>query len=305
MTTVVDIRGVSRTYRKHKALDGVDLQIPEGCVLGVIGENGAGKTTLMKHILGLLKPETGQVTVFGQDPVQKPEVVLAQIGYLSEDRDLPSWMTIGQYLNFRAGFYPDWDQKFADELMDQFQLTASQRIRGLSRGQHARAGLVAAVAFRPRLLLLDEPSSGLDPAVRHDILTTVIQTVNEQGRTVVFSSHLLDEVQQVCDRIAVMMNGKLVVHDALDNFLNHHCDWQVRFQEHVDLSSSPALVTKAIGDYEVRFCTVGPQSDFESWLEANRGAVIDKRQPALEEIFVHYIKQPATSAKARTQQVAQ
>lgn len=291
MTNVVEIRGLSRTYKQHKALDNVDLEIPEGCVLGLIGENGAGKTTLIRHILGLLKPESGQVSVFGRDPVAQPEVVLAEIGYLSEDRDLPAWMTVGQYLDFRAGFYPGWDHGLAKELLEQFRLDPSQRIASLSRGQHARAGLVAAVAFRPKLLLLDEPSSGLDPAVRHDILSTVIRAVNDQGRTVVFSSHLLDEVQQICDRVALILNGQLVVHDSLDEFLNKHWDWHVRFDQQADVSTAPALNSQPISDLETRFYTLGDPLEFEQWASTNGGQILNKRHPALEEIFVHFVRE--------------
>ncbi len=147
------------------ALDGVNLDVPRGVVFGLVGENGAGKTTLIKHLLGLLKAQTGTVRVFGLDPVREPVDVLARIGYLSEDRDLPDWMRLTELLRYLRAFYPTWDDRFAEDLRRQFDLDPHARIKTLSQGQRARVGLLAALAYRPELLVLDEPSTGLDPIV--------------------------------------------------------------------------------------------------------------------------------------------
>jgi len=164
--SVVEVHGLSRRFGRTLAIDGVDLEIPRGAVFGLVGENGAGKTTLIKHILGLLKAQSGTVRVFGRDPVLDPVGVLGRVGYLSEDRDLPDWMTIGELLRYLRAFYPGWDDAFADGLRERFDLDPSARIKGLSQGQRARTCLLAAMAYRPELLVLDEPSTGLDPIVR-------------------------------------------------------------------------------------------------------------------------------------------
>ena len=189
--SVVDIKGISRSFGKKVALDEVDLSVPQGSVVGLVGENGAGKTTLLKHVLGLFKARTGTVRVFGKDPVTDPETVLGEIGYLSEVRDLPDWMKIGELMSYTKAFFPSWDDAFAEELREMFELSLDQKVKTLSRGQRARAGLIAAIAHRPQLLVLDEPSSGLDPVVRRDILSAIIRTVADEGRTVLFSLHLL------------------------------------------------------------------------------------------------------------------
>ena len=208
---IVEIDHLSRSFGSRQALVDVTQRIERGVVFGLVGENGAGKTTLIKHLLGLLKPTHGSVRVFGLDPVRDPVGVLGRIGYLSEDRDLPEWMTIAQLMRYNQAFYPAWDERFADELRDQFELDPKQQIKRLSRGQRARAGLLVALAHRPDLLILDEPSSGLDPVVRNDILSAIIRTVADEGRTVLFSSHLLDEVERVADRVTFLHQGRVAL----------------------------------------------------------------------------------------------
>src|SRR5262249_31349186 len=161
------------------------------------------KTTLIRHILGLLKPQSGSVSVFGLDPIAEPKRVLSQLGYLSEDPDLPGWMRIHELIRYVAAFYPTWDSKYAEQLRRQFALDPQAKVKTLSKGQRARAGLLAALAYRPQLLVLDEPSSGLDPIVRRDILGAIVRTIADEGRTVLFSSHLLTEVEQMSDRVAM------------------------------------------------------------------------------------------------------
>ncbi|MDB5289899.1 MAG: ytrB, partial [Phycisphaerales bacterium] len=160
---IVEVRNVSRRFGTKIALDDVSLSLPAGTVLGLVGENGAGKTTLIKHILGLLKAQAGTVRVFGLDPVAQPVRVLSQIGYLSEEPDLPGWMRVRDLLRYVAAFYPSWDHAYAEQLRQEFSLDPMAKVKHLSKGQKARAGLLAALAYRPQLLVLDEPSSGLDP----------------------------------------------------------------------------------------------------------------------------------------------
>ncbi len=185
---VVEINRLTRRFGNKLALDDLSLVVPRGGVFGLIGGNGAGKTTLLKHMLGLLRAQTGSVAVFGLDPVQQPVGVLGRVGYLSEDRDLPNYMRVGELMRYSQAFYPTWDEKYAEELRDAFDLDPKTRVCNLSRGQRARAGLLVALAYRPELLILDEPSSGLDPVVRRDILGAIIRTIADEGRTVLFSS---------------------------------------------------------------------------------------------------------------------
>ena len=208
-TLAVDIRHLSRSFRGNVALSDVSLQIPVGSIFGLVGLNGAGKTTLIRHLIGALRALHGSVTVLGEDPVRRPASVLQKVGYLTEEDTLPKWMRMGDLIDFNRAIYPSWDDAYADELCDMFALTRATRLSSLSKGGRARAGLLVAIAHRPQLLVLDEPSGGLDPIARSDILEAIIRTISEDGRTVLFSSHLLEEVDRVCDWIALMRDGEI------------------------------------------------------------------------------------------------
>ena len=225
MTTaepVIEISDLTRRFGAREALSSVTLQIPRGGVYGLVGANGAGKTTLIRHILGLLRSEKGSVHVFGRDPVADPVGVLSRIGYLSEENDLPSWMRVDELMRYSRAFYRGWDDAYAAELQTMFALDPAAKIKTLSKGQKARAGLVVALAHRPELLVLDEPSSGLDPIVRRDILGAVLRTIAHEGRTVLFSSHLLEEVEQVADHVTMIRRGEIVVSAPLQDIKDAH-----------------------------------------------------------------------------------
>ena len=219
---IIRVSELLRRFGARMALDSVNLAIPRGAVYGLVGANGAGKTTLIKHILGLLRAESGSVRVFGRDPVVDPVGVLSRIGYLSEENDLPGWMRVEELIRYSRAFYPAWDDHYAETLRETFALDPAAKIRSLSKGQKARAGLLIALAYRPELLVLDEPSSGLDPIVRRDILGAVIRTIADEGRTVIFSSHLLEEVEQVADHVTMIDGGRIVLSAPLKELKESH-----------------------------------------------------------------------------------
>jgi ABC-2 type transport system ATP-binding protein len=219
---VIEVTDLTRRFGATTALDRVSVSMERGAVYGLVGANGAGKTTLIRHILGLLRAESGSVRVFGLDPVADPVAVLSRIGYLSEENDLPAWMRVDELIRYTRAFYPQWDDAYAEELRQTFALDPAARIRTLSKGQKARAGLLIALAYRPELLVLDEPSSGLDPIVRRDILGAVIRTIAHEGRTVLFSSHLLDEVEEVADHVTMISQGNIVLSAPLDEIKESH-----------------------------------------------------------------------------------
>ena len=209
-TPAIEIEHLSCIFRRSEALHDVSLTIPTGSVFGLVGLNGAGKTTLIRHLIGGLRPQAGTVRVLGEDPTQTPESVLARIGYVAEEDALPRWMTVGQLIDFMRRLYSDWDESLCDELLEKFSLVRSKKLADLSKGGRARAGLLVAIAHRPELLILDEPSYGLDPIARQDILEAVVRTAGDEGRTVLFSSHLLDEVSRVCDTVGVICEGRII-----------------------------------------------------------------------------------------------
>ncbi|MCE5230602.1 ABC transporter ATP-binding protein [bacterium] len=288
---VIRIANVTRRFGSTTALEDVTLDVPRGSVFGLVGENGAGKTTLIKHILGLLRAREGSVRVFGLDPVRDPVGVLGKIGYLSEDRDLPDWMRVGELMRYTQAFYPKWDEKYAADLVRAFDLKLNQKVGSLSRGQRAQAGLLIALAHRPEMLLLDEPSSGLDAVVRRDILAAIIRTVADEGRTVLFSSHLLEEVERVADRVAMIHHGRLVLVGTMDDVKAGHRRMTLHFDE--PPSRKPELPGALAIEGEGRewTCLVDGAADSVRVAAEKLGArIAEEATPSLEEIFVARVK---------------
>ncbi len=285
--TVVEFDRLSRSFGAKRALNEVTLRVERGSVFGLVGENGAGKTTLIRHAIGLLKAKQGSVRVFQLDPVRHPKEVLGRIGYLSEDRDLPDWMTVAQLMRYNQAFYRGWDEAFAEQLREQFELDPKQQVKKLSRGQRARAGLLIALAHRPELLILDEPSSGLDPVVRRDILSAIIRTVADEGRTVLFSSHLLEEVERVADQVAMIHSGRVGLNGPLPEILQEHKRLVLRFGEPqlAEPNLPGAISCQGTGREWTVLCNGGVE---ELRVAASKcGAeIVDEGTPTLDEIFL-------------------
>jgi ABC-2 type transport system ATP-binding protein len=284
---VVEVKALSRRFGAKTALDDVSITLPRGIVFGLVGANGAGKTTLIKHILGLLKAQAGRVRVFGRDPVADPAGVFARIGYVSEEHDLPGWMRIWELLRYTKAFFPNWDSAYAEELRGRFELDPDAKVKHLSKGQRARADLLVALAHRPELLVLDEPSAGLDPIVRRDILEAIIRTIADEGRTVLFSSHLLHEVERISDHVTMIDKGRIVFSAALEDIKQTHRCLTLRFAEARTRPPELAGVLNWEGmGHEWTALYHGQPGDLQT-AAANCGAqVLEKRTPSLDEIFV-------------------
>jgi ABC-2 type transport system ATP-binding protein len=285
--SVVDVNELSRSFGQKTALDGVSFSATAGQVYGLVGSNGAGKTTLLKHLLGLLRAITGSVRVFGLDPVRDPVRVLSRVGYLSEERELPEWMRVDELMRYTQAFHPTWDASYARELLETFALDPAKKIKDLSKGMRAQAGLIAAVAHRPELLILDEPSSGLDAVVRRDILDAIVRAVADDGRTVIFSSRLLDEVERMSDHVTLIHQGRVALSGVLDDVRRSYQRSRVHFVEYFD--QPPMLETALAMEGGGRTWSVvhsGPLEQFRHSVLTRGGEVVESRDATLEEIFL-------------------
>lgn len=300
--TPVRAMALTRRFGKKTALDDVSLDVRPGRVFGLVGENGAGKTTLMRHVMGLLRPTGGSVFVFGYDPVKQPEEALGRIGYLSENRDLPNWMRVRETMAFTKPFFRDWDDAFAEELREMFDLDPAAKVKSLSRGQRAQLGLTLALAHRPPLLVLDEPSSGLDPVVRRDILTAIIRTVADEGRTVFLSSHLLDEVESVADDVALLHNGRILFSAPLEQVKSAYHFFTFRLKDDngpPDLPKQALALRETAGEWTVMW--KGDKGVARALLAERQATIIEESAPSLEDIFISHIRpgSPAAIAASR------
>ncbi len=296
---IVEVNDLSRSFGGKTALDGVAFRATAGQVHGLVGASGAGKTTLLKHLLGLLRATTGSVRIFGLDPVRDPVGVLRRVGYLSEERELPEWMSVEELMRYTQAFHPTWDAPYARELLDTFALDPARKVRELSKGMRAQAGLIVAVAHRPELLVLDEPSSGLDVVVRRDILDAIVRTVVDDGRTVIFSSHLLDEVERMSDHVTLMHQGRVALTGVLDDVRGSFQRSRLRFGEHFD--RPPALDTALVTEGSGRMWSVvhtGSPEQFRHSVLAQGGEVVESRDATLEEIFLAHAGRTRSQVEA-------
>jgi len=207
-TELVDVQGLL-VRRGSFQLEVPRLTVGPGEVVGVVGPNGAGKTTLLEALAGLRPVAGGQVHVFGLDPWDEPVKVRSELGFMSDDMTLFE-LRVGRLLRMLSGYYPTWDPKLAEALLELFGIDPRKRVAQLSRGQGTRLRLIAAMAFRPRLLILDEPAAGLDLAGRRSLLKSVLDTVTDQDHSVVISSHVLQDVERVADKLLVLSQGRVV-----------------------------------------------------------------------------------------------
>jgi len=285
--SIVAVHGLGCRFGKVHALQNVDFAVDAGRVYGLVGANGAGKTTLLRHLLGLIRPEQGSVRVFGLDPVSHPVEVLRRVGYLSEHRDLPEWMRIRELLSYLKAYHPTWDMDFAYELVDTFGLDASKKINQLSQGMRAQTGIIAALAHRPELLILDEPSNGLDAVIRLDIIDAIIRTVADEGRSVIFSSHLLDEMERTCDHVTMIQDGRIGFNGDLDVIRESYSVSRIRFSE--PRSTPPPLEGVHIlsgSDRQYSLVHNKTLEELQSDISSLGGELADTRHASLEEVFL-------------------
>jgi ABC-2 type transport system ATP-binding protein len=218
MSGAIETRGLTKYYGPRCVVNTLNLSVPVGSVYGLLGRNGSGKSTTIKMLMGLVKPDRGTATLLGEDIRALTPQARGRIAYIAEGHPFHRWMTIGEAVNFTRSFYSHWNSELLDQILDHFALPRRAKIRRLSNGQRAQVSLALAVAPDPELLILDDPTLGLDTVVRRDFLESLIQIIQREGRTILISSHILADVERVADRIGIMMDGVLRVDCPTDYF---------------------------------------------------------------------------------------
>lgn len=212
--SVIEIRGLTKSYGKQPVLRGLDLDVRAGHTHALLGRNGAGKSTTLNILIGLLQRDAGSVSVLQMDPATMPLDVRRAVGFLAEDQQMFDWMSVSEILRFIQPFYPTWDMQLALNYVRQFELPMPQSIGRLSKGQQIRLGLILALAHRPQLVILDDPALGLDPIVRREFNRDLITHLQGQGAAVLYSSHLLSEVEPIADMISILKDGMICRQDS-------------------------------------------------------------------------------------------
>jgi ABC-2 type transport system ATP-binding protein len=214
----VQFKGVGKTY-PHFTLDDINLELPTGSIMGFIGANGAGKSTTLRILMGLVHQDRGAVHVLGCEmPAQQAEAK-RDVGFVSEDMRLYGAATLAWHMEFIRSIFPSWDQTYAENLLKRFDLKAGQKIKGISHGQRVKAALLLVLARRPRLLVLDEPTTGLDPVARHEVLHALMEALADERRTILFSSQNTLDVEQISDQITFIDRGRIIDSADKETFL--------------------------------------------------------------------------------------
>jgi len=219
MKPIIEIRNLRKKFGRTVAVDDLTLDVPEGQVTAFLGPNGAGKTTTIKCLLNLLAPDAGQIRVLGAPSAGLDSAAFRQIGYVSENQEMPLWMTVRQFLNYCRPMYPAWDAAFEARLLKQFDLPPDTKLRALSRGMRMKAALLSSLAYRPKLVVLDEPFSGLDPLVRDEFVHGMLEMTGKEGWSVFVSSHDIAEVERLADRVAIIHRGRLQLDEAAESLV--------------------------------------------------------------------------------------
>ncbi|MCX7918858.1 MAG: ABC transporter ATP-binding protein [bacterium] len=292
MDNIIQTQNLVRKFGKTVAVDHISLQVKKGSIYGFLGENGAGKTTTIKMMLGLLKPTDGTVEVLGYNPLKDSVAIKKRVGYVPEDQTMYSWMTVTEICKFTGSFYPTWNNKLAEDLLTRFDLPKSKKIKTLSRGMQAKVMLTLALAHEPELLILDDPTSGLDAIVRREFLESIVDLIEQEGRTVFFSSHIINEVERVADYIGIIHNGKLVIETELEQLKQQTKKLRLIFESNPpELGSVPNLLRVEKSAHEL-ILTIADFNDrklaeLQNRFRAKSAEVIDMN---LEDIFVEYCR---------------
>jgi ABC-2 type transport system ATP-binding protein len=206
----VSVQNLRKTFGAQIVLDDVSFEVPCGQTFALLGRNGVGKTTMIRTLLGLLPCDSGVLRVAGCDPATDPIELRRRVGYLAEDQSMYDWMTAIELCRFLEPFYPRWNSRLADQYLDQFEIPRQTRIERLSKGQTVKLGLAVALAHAPEVAILDDPALGLDPVSRKEFNRDLVEHLQAEGRTVIYSSHLLDEVEAVADVVAILDRGRII-----------------------------------------------------------------------------------------------
>jgi ABC-2 type transport system ATP-binding protein len=288
---LIDVVNLSCRYRKTEAVRDISFTVQPGTVFALLGPSGAGKTTTIRALMNILRPSSGEARVLGVDSRRLGPTELQSIGYVSENQETPSWMTVAELLAYCRPFYPGWDEALSRKLVADFQLPLDVKISRLSRGMRIKAALVSALAYRPRLLVLDEPFSGLDPVVRDDLVHGVLERAGEEAWSVLLSSHDLDEVERLVDTVAFLDGGRLVTCESMTSLHTRFRRVEVTVPSGVieePLASEPGWIGRTVAGRVVRFTEVAYAGNLSEERIAARfpGAHIDIQPMTLRDVFV-------------------
>jgi ABC-2 type transport system ATP-binding protein len=287
----IKARGLTRFFGRKCAVDSASFSVPRGSVFAFIGRNGAGKTTTIRMILGLLEPTRGSARILGYDSMALPPEARGRIGYMAEGHPVYPWMRVGQYAGFQRGFYSHWNQDIFAGVIDYFAMDPGTRAGHLSHGQRAGLHLAMTLAIEPEVLILDDPATGLDPAARRSLLEAMVYFTRSRERTILFSSHLLDDVERVADHVAVLDYSVLRVACSVETFRDRVRRLVARFpgEPPRSLPAIPGLLRATRTENELSLIVANVNGRTEHDLEVLGALAVDEQPLSLEDALIAHV----------------
>jgi ABC-2 type transport system ATP-binding protein len=262
MSSAIRTENLSKKFFSVRAVRQLNLEVPQGAIYALVGPNGAGKTTAIKVLMNILRPTRGAAEVLGINSSRLRGAAFTQIGYVSENQQQPEWMRVNQFFDYLRPFYPTWDRQLENSLIRQMQLPLDRKLRHLSRGMKMKAALASSLAYRPKLIVLDEPFSGLDPLVRDELVESLLERASEA--TILISSHDLAEIESFSSHVGYMEEGQLKLSEEMSSLSNRFRDVQVTL-------NAPAALPERLPATWLQFATSGTTFQFiDSQFEQER-----------------------------------
>ena len=284
---------LTKYYGQRRVVDNLNLTVPKGTVYGFLGRNGAGKSTTIKMLVGMVHPDSGSARILGDDCQKLRPQTRARVAYMAEGHPLYAGMTVRQIVDFTRPFYETWNGELVEQVLDHFGLARRARIGKLSRGQQAQVSLALAIAPDPELLILDDPTLGLDTIVRRDFLESMIGLIQRRGRTILFSSHILGDVERVADRIGVLVDGVLRVDCPAETFKQQVRKVVAEFgREPPAFPGCQGLIGARVVGTRMELTLVGYRTDQQAAIEALSPLAIEVVELNLEDAFIEYTRGP-------------
>lgn len=283
---MIEVRGLVKEFDGFRALDGVDITVPEGSIYGLVGPNGAGKSTLIRHLTGIYSPNKGTVKIAGE-PVWENPAVKTKIAYIPDDYYAFLQASPRDMMRFLKGIYPAFDMDRYKRLRDVFEIDEKRLVRRLSRGMQKQMAFWLSLCCRPEILVLDEPVDGLDPVMRRQVWSLIMSDVAEYGTTVLVSSHNLRELEDVCDRVGIMNGGKMLLERSLDELQENIVKLQIVLDEGKELPESLDVVHSSRIGRVVTLIVRGRSEEITSKISDVRPLFMDVIPLTLEEIFIY------------------
>ena len=292
----IDVNNLHLSFGKYPALRAVDLKVPKGSAMALLGENGAGKTTTLRVLTGIYQAQQGTGSVLGKPLGCEDSDVFQRIGYVSENQELPKNWTLQKLINYLRPLYPTWDDEFCAELVEEFELPLDRKLSHMSRGMFMKVSLLSSMAYRPELLILDEPFSGLDPLVREELIDGILELMDGGDWTVILSSHDVHEVERLCDAVTILELGMPILSEPMDSLQNRYRKWTLLLEKpisNLDFPSDWLLVDQLS---ELSWTLTETQHNPETSAQRIRNhfgsiASIDSQTLSLRDIYLTLAKQ--------------